>query len=347
MTRITHVSSPVVPATMKAAFCDAPGADLRIREVPTPSPKPGQYLVKVEACGICHSDVHLQTGEEPVPDELFPLRLGHEGVGRIVSGDGPLPVGTRVGLPWLYGSDPESKATRIGAENYCPHQKARGIDAHGAFAEYAILEVDFAVEIPESLPSTQAGPLLCAGLTSWSALNRCTLNDGDRVVIVGAGGLGQYAVSIALARGLKVAVVDLDESKRDEALRLGASLAVDPNGAEALKEWGGADIVLNFAPTPRVWPLITEIVNPLSQIVLVALVHDPLPLSAMWLINGGHRVMGSSVGTRQDLRDYLAFAADTPPPVDIEVLPFSQVDAGLARLREGDVRGRLVVNFDQ
>nr|WP_321511341.1 alcohol dehydrogenase catalytic domain-containing protein [uncultured Celeribacter sp.] len=334
-----------LPKTMKAALCDAPGSALRIAEVPVPVPGPGQYLVRVEACGICHSDLHVQRGEEPMPPEAFPLILGHEGIGRIVAGEGPLAAGTRIGLPWLYDTCQHCDPCLTGHETFCQSQKARGLDAYGAFAEYAIVEAAFATEIPDEIDPVAGGPLLCAGLTAWSALERCEVQAGKRLVIIGAGGLGQYAIAIGLARGLEVAVVDLDPAKRAEALRHGASLAVSPDEADAIRAWGGADITLNFAPTPKVWDLIADVVNPLSQIVAVALVHDPVPLSMMWLINGGHRVMGSSVGTRAELRAFLAFAARHMPPVEIETLPFEEVGAGLERLAAGDVKGRLVLEM--
>nr|WP_319249499.1 alcohol dehydrogenase catalytic domain-containing protein [uncultured Celeribacter sp.] len=334
-----------LPKTMKAALCDAPGSALRIAEVPVPVPGPGQYLVRVEACGICHSDLHVQRGEEPMPPEAFPLVLGHEGIGRIVAGEGPLAAGTRIGLPWLYDTCQHCDPCLTGHETFCQSQKARGLDAYGAFAEYAIVEAAFATEIPDEIDPVAGGPLLCAGLTAWSALERCEVQAGKRLVIIGAGGLGQYAIAIGLARGLEVAVVDLDPAKRAEALRHGASLAVSPDEADAIRAWGGADITLNFAPTPKVWDLIADVVNPLSQIVAVALVHDPVPLSMMWLINGGHRVMGSSVGTRAELRAFLAFAARHMPAVEIETLPFEEVGAGLERLAAGDVKGRLVLEM--
>lgn len=338
--------SNTLPKTMKAALCDAPGAALRMAEVPVPLPGPGQYLVKIEACGICHSDLHVQRGEEPMPPEAFPLILGHEGIGRIVAGDGPLAHGTRIGLPWLYETCQHCDPCLTGHETYCQSQKARGLDAYGAFAKYAIVEAAFATEIPECLDPATAGPLLCAGLTAWSALERCDVRAGQRLLIVGAGGLGQYAIAIGLARGLEVAVVDLDPAKRTAALRHGASLAVAPDEIAAIRAWGGADITLNFAPTPKVWDLIAAVANPLSQIVAVALVHDPVPLSMMWLINGGHRVMGSSVGTRAELRAFLSFAAKHILPVEIEALPFEEVSVGLERLATGDVKGRLVLTME-
>ncbi len=335
-----------VPTHMKAALCDAPGAPLRIAEVAFPSPGPGQYLVRLEACGICHSDLHVQRGEEPMPPEAFPLILGHEGIGRIVAGQGVLPIGTRIGLPWLYDTCQSCDPCLTGHETFCQKNRARGLDVFGAFAEYALVESAFATEIPAEIDPVTGGPLLCAGLTAWSALERCDVRAGERLLIVGAGGLGQYAIAIGLARGLEVAVVDLDPAKRAQALRQGATLAVAPDEAEAIRAWGGADITLNFAPTPKIWDLIATAANPLSQIVAVALVHDPVPLSMMWLINGGHRVMGSSVGTRAELRAYLAFAAKHMPPVEIETLAFDEVNAGIERLASGDVKGRLVLTFD-
>ncbi|MBZ4023813.1 hypothetical protein CKO11_15275 [Rhodobacter sp. TJ_12] len=334
-----------IPVTMRAAVCDAPGVPLVMREVPVPTPGPGQYLVKLEACGICHSDLHVQLGEEPMPPEAFPLILGHEGIGRIVAGQGPLALGTRIGLPWLYDTCQSCTPCLTGQETYCQSQRARGLDAFGAFAEYALVETAFATEIPDTIDPVTGGPLLCAGLTAWSALERCAVRAGQRLLIVGAGGLGQYALAIARARGLRVAVVDLDPAKRAQALAHGAEIAVPPEAVAQITAWGGADITLNFAPSPKVWEMIAACANPLSQIVAVALVHDPVPLSMMWLINGGHKVMGSSVGTRAELRAYLNFAARHLPPVEIEALPFDQVQAGLERLARGAVRGRLVLRF--
>ncbi|RWR28282.1 zinc-binding alcohol dehydrogenase [Sinirhodobacter populi] len=334
-----------LPMTMRAVVCDAPGAALTLRQVPRPEPGPGQYLVRLEACGLCHSDLHVQRGEEPLPPEAFPLILGHEGIGRIVAGEGPLPVGTRVGLPWLYDTCLACDPCLTGRETYCARQKARGLDAPGAFADYALLEQDFAVEIPAALDPVEAGPLLCAGLTAWSALARCEVLPGRRLLIIGAGGLGQYALEIGLARGLRVAVVEPDAGKCAAALARGAALAVGPDDAQAIRNWGGADITLNFAPTPRAWDLTAAAANPLSQIVAVALVHDPVPLSMMWLINGGHRVTGSSVGTRAELRAFLDFAAGRSFAVELERIPLAAVGEALERLARGEIRGRAVVDF--
>jgi len=341
----TTIPETPIPETMRAALCDAPGQRLRLAHVPTPACGKGQYLVRLEACGLCHSDLHVQQGDEPVPADAFPLILGHEGVGRIVAGDGPLPAGTRIGLPWLYQTCLECDPCLRGRETYCPEQMARGLDAPGAFADYALCEARFATPIPDALDPLAAGPLLCAGLTAWSALARCDTRPGQRLLVIGAGGLGQYAIEIGRARGLRVAVIEPDETRRAEALGLGAEIAVPPAAAQELRDWGGADITLNFAPTATAWDLVAALANPLSQIVAVALVHDPVPLSMMWLIDGGHRVMGSSVGTRAELRDFLGFATHHRFRVDHHVMPFDRVSEALDILAQGKQRGRIVLDF--
>lgn len=334
-----------LPPTMRAALCDGPGAPLRIARVPVPRPGPGQYLVRVEACGICHSDLHLQRGDESLPASAYPLILGHEGIGRIVEGEGPLPIGARVGLPWLYDTCLCCDPCLTGHENFCKDQRARGIGTNGAFAEFALIETRFAIALPDEIDTITGGPLLCAGLTAWTALAKCRVLPGKRLLVIGAGGLGQYAVDIALARGLRVAVVDTDPEKRAMMLQRGAELAADGTDPAPILAWGGADITLNFAPSPKVWPLIAACANPLSDVVAIALVQEPVPLSMMWLINGGHRVFGSSVGTRADQRAFLEFARTRSFGVGIETVPLDEADTALQRLAAGKVLGRLVIDM--
>ncbi len=337
-----------LPPRMHAALCDAPGAALRLGEVPLPRPGPGQILVQMEACGVCHSDLHLRDGDEDLPDALYPLILGHEGIGRVVvTCDGGPEIGARVGLPWLYHTCLDCKPCRTGAETFCQANTARGVQHHGAFAEYALAEAAFVAPIPEVLDPVLAAPLLCAGLTAWAALGKTSAGPGSRVLIIGAGGLGQYAILIAKARGAEVVVIDTDATKLDTARALGADHAVlaGPGAGAQVQAMGGADVTLNFAPNAAVWSTIETAAAPMSEIVAVALIHDPVPLSLMWLLDGGHKVFGSSVGTRQEMADFLSFAATHPMPVDVERVPFSEVDHALTRLKSGDVTGRLCVDF--
>jgi len=341
----------MIPKTMKAALAESAATPLVIREVATPVPARGQLLVRLESCGVCHSDLHLRNGDENLPDEMYPLILGHEGIGRIVAiGDGTetkLSLGDRVGLPWLYDTCLDCSPCLTGAETFCQHQHARGIHRPGAFAEYALLEQRFACTIPDEIDPLQGAPLLCAGLTAWSALRKTALRPGKTVMVIGCGGLGQYAIMIAKAHGASVIAIDRDPGKLEEARRRGADHLIEagPEAGQKVKALGGADIAVNFAPTPAVWSMIELAVNPMSDIIAIALVHDPVPLSMMWLIDGGHRVFGSSVGTRQDLRDFLAFAARHPLEIDIEAVPLTAVNDALDRLQAGSVAGRVCIDF--
>ncbi|MFD0860403.1 alcohol dehydrogenase catalytic domain-containing protein [Roseovarius aquimarinus] len=343
--------SDTLPLTMKAAICPAPGAPLEMREVAVPTPGPGQVLVKLETCGVCHSDLHLREGQEDLPPSFYPLILGHEGIGRVVAhgpnvGRAPA-IGTRIGLPWIFDTCLACKPCRTGHEVLCPENTARGVQKHGAFAEYALCSADFAIEIPEAIDPLKGAPLLCAGLTAWSALRKARIEAGSNVLILGAGGLGQYAILIAKARGARVMVIDRDPAKLKTARGLGAEVTIeagDDAGAQ-IKEAGGADVVLNFAPSPAVWDTVEAAVNPMADIVAIAMVHEPVPLSMMWLLDGGHRVFGSSVGSRQELADFLGFAAAHPLPVDVEAISFGEVDAALDRLKSGEVTGRLCIDF--
>ena len=345
--------SETISDTMMAAVAEAPGLPLSVREMPTPRPGRGQFLVKMESCGVCHSDLHLRDGDENLPEESYPLIFGHEGIGRIVElGPGTesqLSIGNRVGLPWLYSTCADCPPCLTGRENFCPQQSARGVHHHGAFAEFALLEARYACEIPDAIDPVQAAPLLCAGLTAWSSLKKTRLEPGSNVLIVGVGGLGQFAIAIAKARGARVFAMDRDQTKLEEAKRLGADMTflAGPDAGPGIRDAGGADISLNFAPTTAAWKTIETAANPMSDVVAVALVHETVDLSMMWLIDGGHRVFGSSVGTRQELRDFIRFAKQYPMPVEVESVTLSQVNVALDRLKSGDVKGRLCVDFSK
>ncbi|QIE44256.1 alcohol dehydrogenase catalytic domain-containing protein [Pseudohalocynthiibacter aestuariivivens] len=339
------------PRMMTAAISDGPGAPLVLRQVATPQPRPGEVLVKLESCGVCHSDLHLRDGQENLPDDYYPVIFGHEGIGRVVqigenTPDAP-EIGTRVGLPWLYDTCLACKPCRSGWETFCTSQTARGVQRDGAFAEYALSPTAFTIPIPEAIDPIKGAPLLCAGLTAWSALARAETGPRDNVLIIGAGGLGQYAVMIAKARGARVFVVDKDPAKLESAQALGADhvIPAGPDAGTAVKAAGGADVTINFAPSPAVWNTVRDAVNPMSAVVAVAMVHEPVDLSMMWLIDGGHRVLGSSVGTRQDMIEFLDFAARHPLPIDVQTLPLSGVDAALDQLKRGEVTGRLCIDF--
>jgi len=336
---------------MTAAICQEPGQPLELKTVPVPEPGFGELLVKLEACGICHSDLHIRDGDETLPAEVYPLTLGHEGVGRVVSiGDGvndKVTVGDRVGLPWIFNTCGHCRSCLTGHETLCLDQNIRGINRAGGFAEYALCDATFASPVPEEIDPVVIAPMLCAGLTAWSALSKTKLSSSSSVLIIGVGGLGQYAVQIAKAAGARVFVIDQDKNKLAEAKRLGADecFMSGPAIGTVVKARGGASIVLNFAPSCKVWPIIEDAVNPRSEIVLVALVYESVPLSTMWLIDGGHKLFGSSVGTRLEIKDFLKFAIQNKFEVNTETVPLSEVNATLDRLANGQVAGRACVDF--
>src|ERR1035438_1595517 len=220
---------------MKAVVLPAPQAPVEILDVPVPQPGQGEVLVKLEASGLCHSDVFLAASPR-LP--RTPLILGHEGVGRVVAlGEGVSRwrLGDRVGIAYLHHSCRECGFCRAGQENFCLKQAQTGYHVDGALAEYAVGAEDFIARIPDGLSSVQAAPLCCAGLTAYKAVRTAGLAPGEWIVLFGAGGLGHLAIQLAKRAGLRVAVVDVADDKLEMAAGLGADLTIDGSTQEPRK----------------------------------------------------------------------------------------------------------------
>lgn len=277
--------------------------------------------------------------------------LGHEGIGRVVKvGEGiedAPDIGTRIGLPWIFSTCEMCKLCRIDQETLCESQTVRGLHKYGGFAEYALVDARFVVEIPEEIDSVKGAPLSCAGLTAWSALKKTAITADSTVLIVGVGGLGQYAVSIAKSKGATVWVIDQNRDRLNQSKVLGADAVFVAQGDTSanIKRAGGADIALNFVPDTSAWKLIEQSVNPMSDIVCIALVYDSVDLSMMWLIDGDHRLYGSSVGSRAELKEFLDFAVNHQQIVDVESILLRDINHALKRLKSVDFKGRLCVDF--
>ena len=236
--------------TMKAAVVEKFGEPLVVRELPVPTPGPGQVLVEIFASGVCHTDLHAAEGDWPVKPTL-PFTPGHEGAGTVVElgpGVTHLNIGDRVGIAWLHSACGHCKFCLSGWETLCLEQKNSGYSVDGSFAQYALAQADYVGRIPENLSFVDAAPILCAGVTTYKGLKETETRPGDWVVISGIGGLGHVAIQYATAMGLRVAAVDLGPQKMELARKLGAEIAVDAKtqdpAAEIQKQIGGAQGVL-------------------------------------------------------------------------------------------------------
>jgi alcohol dehydrogenase, propanol-preferring len=335
---------------MRAALLTAPGRSLDITRMEVPKPGPGELLVQVEACGICHTDLHVKEAASFPPGAPEPLILGHEGIGIVVeSGPGAtqIPIGARIGAPWLHDTCEHCRQCLTGYESFCAAHRAHGYSVNGAFAEYVVVKERYAPPIPDGLDPLAAAPLMCAGVTAYGAVLKADLAPGKTCAIIGCGGLGQYAIQLAKLTGATVVAVDANPAKLDQARGLGADAAVlaGPAAGGQIRALGGADACLNFAPTAKIWPMIVEAINPLGWIVSVAMVAEPVPLVLEWLTYNGVRITGTSVGTRQELLDLLTLAERHNLHIKTEAIALDAVNDGLDRLAGGKVDGRLVIDF--
>lgn len=333
---------------MWAAQLVTPRQPLRVSRIPVPRPGPGELLLKLETSGICHTDLHVAEGAGFPSGAPQPLTLGHEGIGRVVeAGPGTTTaLGTRLGAPWLHDSCEQCRSCLTGWESYCPTHRAHGYTVNGSFAEYVLVQERYAAVIPEGLDSLPAAPLMCAGVTAYGGVMKADLAPGKLAVILGCGGLGQYGIQLAKLTGASVVAVDTNPLKLREAQALGADEAfLAEEAAEKVRALGGADAVLNFAPSHRIWPMVTAMVNNFATIVSVAMVAEPVPLVLEWLTYNGCRITGTSVGTRQQMHDFLALARRHGIAIDVEPVALQDVNTAMHRLASGEVRGRFVIDF--
>jgi propanol-preferring alcohol dehydrogenase len=329
---------------MRAAVLDGPGQPLRLATLPVPAPGDGEVLVRLEASGICHSDVHVWKGEMRPAHAPDPFILGHEGVGRVAAlGPGVTgwAVGERIGVPWLHDTCGTCAECRAGAESFCQNQRAHGFDVPGTFADHVVVKADFAVRLPEG-PAPALAPLLCAGLTAYGALERANLKAGETCAIIGCGGLGLYAVQLAARRGARVLAVDTDPGKLDLARQMGAASVVTPDHLPASAQ---AEVTVNFAPTTATWPSMIALTRPLGRIVAAAMVADPVPLRQEWLAATGVTLTGTSVGTRKQMLSLVQLHAERPLGSEVVEIPLDEASAALAALAGGRARGRYCIRF--
>ncbi len=337
---------------MKAAFVEEFGKPLVLREVPIPTPGPGQILIKTEACGVCHTDLHAAGGDWPLKPTL-PFTPGHEGIGRVVAmGAGVTEVkeGERVGVPWLYSACGHCEYCLAAWETVCPEAQFGGYTKNGGFAEYLIGDPNYVAHIPESLAAKDAAPLICAGITTYKGIKVTEAKPGEWIAISGIGGLGHLAVQYAKAMGLHVCAVDIDEGKLAHAKRLGAEVTInakagDPAAAVKKATGGGAHGVLITAPSLGAFKQGVGMARKRGTCVLVGLPPGDFPVPLFDVVANCITIRGSFVGTREDMAEALAFAADGKVKADIELQPLSAINSVFERLQHGDVASRVVLDF--
>ena len=342
-----------LPKTMQAAVVEKFGEPLVIQEVPVPSPEAGQVLVEIFASGVCHTDLHAAEGDWPVKPTL-PFIPGHEGAGRVVAlgpGVTHLKLGDRVGIAWLHSACGHCKFCLSGWETLCLEQKNSGYSVNGSFAQYALAHADYLGRVPENLSFVDAAPILCAGVTTYKGLKETEARPGEWVVISGIGGLGHVAIQYATAMGLRVAAVDLGPEKMALARKLGAEITIDAKtqdpAAEVQKQIGGAQGVLVTAVSTIAFKQAIGMLRRGGTCVLNGLPPGEFPISIFDVVLNRYTIRGSIVGTRIDLEEALTFAANGKVKATIETQPLASINDVFARLKSGQVNGRVVLQIGE
>lgn len=336
---------------MQAAVLHEFGQSLSVEEVARPAPGPDDVLIHVEACGVCHSDLHVTEGDQPALKGVTkPLLIpGHEVVGRVVERGvnvKHLAEGDRVGVAWLHATCGECGPCREGRENLCRKAVITGVMVDGGYAEYMVARASHALRVPDGLTPEEAAPLFCAGLTVYRALKSAGVGPGQRVAIFGVGGLGHLAVQIAKAWGAEVIALDVDAAKLELARTLGASRALNAASADdikALRKQGGVNVAVVTSAAKAAYDTAFKCLAPGGTLSVVGLPAEPLSFPALALVGIEARIVGSSVGTREDMRAVLELAAAGKLRCMVETQPLAEVNSVFERMRLGQINGRVVL----
>ncbi|WP_175831372.1 alcohol dehydrogenase [Burkholderia cepacia] len=336
-------------AIYRAAVVKAPG-QLELVERPIPEPAHGQVRIRVEACGVCHSD--SATVERQAPDGSPPRVPGHEVVGRIeavAEGVEGWHVGQRVGVGFLAGEDRTCSPCRHGDVVNCENPVITGMTTDGGYAEIMLAEARGLVRVPDNLDAAEAAPLLCAGLTTFNALRNAGARPGDVVAIHGLGGLGHLAVQFANRMGFHTVAIARGADKAALAAQLGAHRYIDARTedvAAVLRAMGGAKVVLGTAPTGSGMAETVAGLSARGKLVVVAVPGEAIAVNAIDLVFGGRSVVGALTGTVADNEETLAFAQLQNVRAMIETFPLEQAQVAYDRMMRADVRFRAVLTMN-
>ena len=339
----------IATATMKAAQISKPGAGFEVVEREIPKPGAGQVRIKVQACGVCHSDV--LTVEGGWPGIEYPRVPGHEVAGvidAVGAGVSTWKKGQRVGVGWHGGQDNTCLECRRGDFRNCRNLKIAGISYDGGYQEYMVAPVEALAAIPDSLKDAEAAPLLCAGITTYNALRHSGALPGDLVAVQGIGGLGHLGVQFANKFGYKVAAIGRGPENAALAKKLGASVYIDSkatNAAEELQKLGGAKVILATAPNSKAMSELINGLGPNGKLMVVGATVDPIEVTPLQLITGSKSIQGWSSGTPTDSEDTLRFAALNGVRPMIETYPLEKAAEAYARMMSGKAEFRVVLTM--
>jgi propanol-preferring alcohol dehydrogenase len=336
---------------MKAAVINQFGQPLSIEDIERPSPARDEVLIKVEACGVCHSDLHIAEGEWTQLLKIIkkPLVLGHEVVGRVVEkGEGVdnLAPGDRVGVAWLHWSCGECDMCKEGRENLCARQVITGATVDGGFAEYIKAKASHAARVPDALSSQEAAPLFCAGVTVYRAIKSANVKPGQRVAVFGIGGLGHLAVQVAKFFQAEVIAVDIADDKLDFARSLGADRTINAATSNVVKELralGSTHVAVVTTGAKAAFDGAFHSVRSNGRLVVVGMPAEDLTFSAILMREV--MIVASATGTREDLREVLELAAAGKLRCRIETRALEDINDALEDMRRARITGRVVLTI--
>lgn len=335
-------------ATMKAARFTAKGSKLEVADVPIPEPAKGQVRVKVHACGVCHSDMFTQVGAMGNP---FPRIPGHEAAGvveKLGEGVTSFKVGDRVGLGWYGGSCGACHNCQNNQPVHCVKGRVSGISFDGGYAQYTVCDYNTLARIPDELSFEEAGPLMCAGITTFNAIRNQGVIPGSLVAILGVGGLGHLAVQYASKMGFVVAALSTGDDKEKMAKELGAKYYFNTsklNASEELQKLGGAALIVATAPSAAAISPLVKGLKVGGKLLIVAAPNDNVSINAMDLIQSNGSVSGWASGDNRDSEDALTFSANTGVRAKIEVFPLEKAQDAYDAMLSNKVRFRSVIKM--
>jgi D-arabinose 1-dehydrogenase-like Zn-dependent alcohol dehydrogenase len=334
-------------ATMRAMQVGAKGGDFELVEREVPSPSRGEVLVRVHACGVCHSDMMAKEGA--FPGVTFPIVPGHEVAGEIAEvGEDvqPWQVGQRVGVGWFGGYCGWCEPCRRGDFISCQNMGIPGVTFDGGYADYVLVKAGALALIPDDLADEDAAPLLCAGITTYNALRNAGARGGDLVAILGVGGLGHLGIQFAAKLGFRTVAIARGTDKEQLARELGAHEYVDSTAGdpgEALMALGGAQVVLSTISSGAANTEVIGGLAPRGKLLVVGASMDPIEASPLALIGANASVAGHASGSSMDSQDTLAFSSLQGIRPRIETMPLERAGEAYDKMMAGDARFRMVL----